>query len=179
MPTFWDKLPEEMAVLSERGSPAVFLPAEKGGTDWVNSDIRGGSEQLMDHLLSKGHRRIGFVNGVARRELSASRYQVYGEKIEAAGLSYDASLVQDCGPTMQDGYTAASELLDLADPPTAIWTINDVLAVGALRAAHERGLRIPADVAIAGCDDTTLAAQLYPPLTTVHIPSTRDGQTGG
>lgn len=175
MPTFWDKLPEDMDVLAERGSPAVFLPAEEGGIDWVNSDISGGSEKLMDHLLSKGHQRIGFVNGVARRELTATRYKVYCEKIETAGIKYDASLVQDCGPTMQDGYAATCVLLDLTNPPTAIWTINDVLAVGALRAVHERGLRIPDDVALAGCDDTSIAVQLFPPLTTVHIPSTAIG----
>ncbi len=176
MPTFWNKLPEEMAVLAERGSPAVFLPAVKGGTDWINSDIRGGSEKLMDHLLSLGHQRIGFVNGVARRELTATRYTVYCEKIDAAGLAFDASLVQHCGPTMQDGFESTSVLLDLANPPTAIWTINDVLAVGALRAVHEHGLRIPEDVAVAGFDDTSIAAQLFPSLTTVRIPSTEMGK---
>jgi LacI family transcriptional regulator len=70
---------------------------------------------------------------------------------------------------MQDGYRAAQELLDLDDPPTAIWAVNDLLAVGALRGIRERGLRVPQDISLAGFDDIAIAAQLYPPLTTVDI----------
>ncbi|MBN1874259.1 MAG: LacI family DNA-binding transcriptional regulator [Anaerolineae bacterium] len=176
MPTFWDQLPDQMDTLAARNSPVVFLPSQDMTTDFVNSDMRMGSEALMDHLLALGHRRIGFVNGVARRELTRVRQAVYREKITQAGLAFDDSLFVDCGPTMQDGYEAALNLLSLSIPPTAIWTINDVLAVGALRAVQDRGLCVPEDVAVAGFDDTALSAQLFPPLTTVHIPAYQMGQ---
>ena len=67
-------------------------------------------------------------------------------------------------------------MLSLPHPPTAIWAINDLLAIGALRAIHERRLCVPTDVALAGFDDIAFAQQLYPPLTTVHMPSRRMGR---
>jgi len=170
MPTFIDKFTDELQMLSERNSPVVVItPME--GADWVFPDIRSGAEAMMDHLLGLGHRRIAFINGVARRHLSQTRENVYLEKIAAAGLPFDPDLLITCGYRIRDAYAAARALLDLDEPPTAIWTVNDLLAVGALRAVHERGLRVPDDVAVAGFDDIDLAQQLYPPLTTVHMPA--------
>ena len=77
---------------------------------------------------------------------------------------------------MAHGYEAAVQLLSLENPPTAIWTINDVLAVGARRAIDDMGLRVPEDVALAGCDGTALAAQMTPALTTIEIPARLMGQ---
>ena len=87
----------------------------------------------------------------------------------AIGEPVDEQLIRNCGHMIQDGYCAAQELLDLPDPPTAIWAVNDLLAISALRAIRERGLRVPEDISLAGFDDIELAAQLYPPLTTVSI----------
>ena len=171
MPTFWDLLSDEVRLLSDRGRPMVFLPDEGSGVDWVAPDIRGGAEMLMEHLLALGHCRIGFINGAVRPKLTQTRHAVYCEKLVAAGVPCDESLICDCGPTMQDGYQAATKLLSSSRPPTAIWAINDLLAVGALRAIHARGLRVPEDVALAGFDGTALAAQLYPPLTTIRSPA--------
>ena len=67
-------------------------------------------------------------------------------------------------------------MLNLPDPPTAIWAINDLLAMSAMRAIHERGLRIPEDVALAGFDDIVFAREVYPPLTTVHMPAVELGR---
>jgi len=157
----------------------VITPME--GADWVFPDIRGGAEAMMDHLLGLGHRRIAFINGVARRHLSRTREDVYLEKIDAAGIPFDPHLLITCGYRIGDAYLAARTLLeartllDLGEPPTAIWTVNDLLAVGALRAIHERGLHVPHDVAVAGFDDIDLAQQLYPPLTTVRMPAAEMG----
>jgi len=167
MPTFLDMLTEELATLRQRMRPAVSL-IKVEGFDCVVSDIYQGAEALMDHLLGLGHRRIALVNGVVRRTLTAERQRAYHSKLTAAGVPEAQHLVVDCGPTMDDAYEATLQLLDMDPCPTAIWTINDLLAVGALRAIHERGLRVPADVAVAGYDDSALAAQLYPPLTSVR-----------
>ena len=174
IPTFIDKFTDELQMLSERNSPVVLItPTE--GADWIFPDIRGGAEAMMDHLLGLGHRRIAFINGVARRHLSQTREDVYLEKVSAAGIPKDPDLLITCGYRTGDAYAAARALLDLDEPPTAIWTVNDLLAVGALRAVHERGLRVPDDVAVAGFDDIDLAQQLYPPLTTVHMPALEMG----
>ena len=123
----------------------------------------------MDHLISLGHRRIGFLNGVARRDMAQIRVQVYQERMRELGMPADGPLLLDCGHTIQDGYEAAGRLLDLDPPPTALWTVNDLLAMGALRAISERGLHVPDDISLVGFDDIALAAQLHPPLTTVRI----------
>ncbi len=170
MPTFMDMFPEELKAARERSIPVVFTtPAE--GMDWVFPNMRSGAEQLMDHLLGLGHRRIGFINGVARPNLAQTRLDIYLEKIKTSGLAECAELIRCCGHHVEDGYQEARALLDLPNPPTAIWAINDLLATGALRAIHERGLRMPEEVALAGFDNIAFAQQLYPPLTTVQMPA--------
>jgi LacI family transcriptional regulator len=176
MPTFWDKLPDEMSTLTERGDPVVFIPAEDTGIDWVAPDIGYGAEKMMDHLLACKHQRIGFLNGVVRPKLTRTRLETYRMKLEKKHLVVDPDLICDCGPTIEDGYQATQKLLRLPDPPTAIWAINDLLAVGVLRAIHEQNLSVPKDIAVAGFDDIALAAQLCPPLTTVRSPAKQMGK---
>jgi LacI family transcriptional regulator len=170
VPTFINGLTEEIEIVSERNNAVVFLtPVE--GADWILPDTRSGALSMMDHLLGLGHTRIAFINGVARRQLSRERAEVYVEKLESAGEPFDAQLLRQCGPKFTHAYVETHALLDLPNPPTAIWAVNDLLAMGALRAIHERGLRVPDDVALAGFDDIDLAEQLTPPLTTVHMPA--------
>jgi DNA-binding LacI/PurR family transcriptional regulator len=175
LPTFSDVLIDEVKALSKRSSSAVFIaPIE--GADWVFTDIRSGAEALMSHLLSLGHQRIGFIAGAARPQLSQTREDVYREQILRAGLPLDETLIRHCGHHMANGYIETQALLDLSSPPTAIWAINDLLAVSAMRAIQEHGLRIPEDVALAGFDDIVFSRQLYPPLTTVHMPAEEMGR---
>ncbi len=175
MPTFLDRFVDEMEALSERNSPVVVI-GSSASADSVNPDIEGGATAMMEHLLGLGHERIAFINGVARRLLSQAREDVYLKKLAEAGLPRDAGLLRRCGHLVKDAYVEAQTLLNLPTPPTAIWTVNDLLAVGALRAIHERGLRVPDDVALAGFDDIDLAQQLFPPLTTVHMPAMEMGR---
>ena len=175
IPTFIERFSEEIQLLAERRSAVVLLKPNED-TDWVFPDIRDGYEVLMDHLLSLGHRRIAFVNGVLRRRIYQLREVVYREKMAEAGLTVDPALLCYCGPRAQDAYLETRALLDLDDPPSAISTVNDLLAIGALRAIHERGLRVPDDVALAGFDDSVFAEQLYPPLTTVRMPARELGR---
>jgi DNA-binding LacI/PurR family transcriptional regulator len=163
-PTFADLFEGEIEELLDHTNPVVFVNPYPDA-DCVYADVRSGAEAMMDHLLSLGHTRIGFIHGVARDGLASARIAVYREKASAPS----ASLIAHCGHTLQDGYLAARELLDLEQPPTAIWAVNDLLAVGALRAIRERGLRVPEDISLAGFDDIAFAAHLYPPLTTVDI----------
>jgi DNA-binding LacI/PurR family transcriptional regulator len=175
-PTFADLFEEEIEDLLDHTRPVVFVTPYPDA-DCAYADVRSGAEALMDHLIALGHRRIGFLHGVAREGLASMRVAVYREKCQTLGLPsppglpsrQDECLVVNCGHTMQDGYQATQELLDLYDPPTAIWAVNDLLAIGALRAMRERGLRVPKDISLAGFDDIAFAAQLYPPLTTVDI----------
>jgi LacI family transcriptional regulator len=90
----------------------------------------------------------------------------YQDCLRAAGLPVDPALIVTCGATIEDGYQAASQLLKLPERPTALLVINDLLAIGSLRAASDLGLRVPADLSLVGYDDIPLAGYLAPRLTT-------------
>ncbi|MGC9467391.1 MAG: LacI family DNA-binding transcriptional regulator [Anaerolineae bacterium] len=137
------------------------------GIDSVVSDYRAGTREVMSHLFSLGHRRIGVVYGVAFREEGMDRLGPYCEGLEAAGLPVDWDLVAECGPTLEQGYQAALSLLGRPDRPTAVLVINDLLAIGVLRAAADLGLDVPGDVSLVGFDDIAIAEYLVPRLTTV------------
>jgi DNA-binding LacI/PurR family transcriptional regulator len=129
----------------------------------------------MVHLFELGHRRIGLVFG-ASKELGADRLTPYRTSLEAAGLPVAPELIVDCGPTIEDGYQAARRLLALPERPTAILAINDLLAIGVLRAAGDVGLLVPADLSVVGFDDIDAARYLTPRLTTASKDAVRLGR---
>jgi LacI family transcriptional regulator len=134
--------------------------------DRVVSDYRIVTMEAMSHLLSLQHRRIGLIYGVALPDLAEDRLQPYQESLQAAGLPVDQELIVKCGPTIEDGYRAAMRLLRLPARPTAVIAINDLLAIGVLRAAEDLGLSVPKDLSLASYDDIPMANYLRPRLTT-------------
>ena len=130
----------------------------------------------MSHLLSLQHRRIGLIYGVAMPRLAEDRLLPYQDSLQAAGLPVDQELIVKCGPTIEDGYQAALRLLRLPERPTALITINDLLAIGALCAASDLGLHVPTDLSLAGYDDISMAKYLVPRLTTVSKDVVRVGR---
>jgi DNA-binding LacI/PurR family transcriptional regulator len=134
--------------------------------DRVISDYRNTTLEVMAHLLSLQHRRIGFVYGIAVPDLGADRLVAYRESLQAANLPVDPDLVVQCGPTIENSYQAARQLLELPARPTALLVINDLLAIGALRAIRDLDLSVPQDVSVFGYDDIPLAKYLVPRLST-------------
>lgn len=150
----------------KRGLPIVEL-SENYGVDSVSADYREATRQVMSYLLSLGHRRIGLIYGIGGHEYAEDRLQPYRESLESAKIDIDTRLMVECGPTIEDGYQAAKKLLRLSARPTALIAVNDLLAMGALRAANDLGLRIPRDLSLVGYDDIPMADYLVPRLTTV------------
>src|SRR5262249_34058424 len=144
--------------------------------DCVASDYREVTVSLMSHLLSLGHRRIGLIYGVAAPDLGLDRLQPYDDSLRAAGLPVEPELVVICGITSGAGYQGARHLRGRAAPPPAILAINDLLAIGVLRAAGDLGLRVPADFSLASYDDIPAAQYLVPRLTTASKDAFRVGQ---
>ncbi len=155
-----------LAQVRERGLPVVEFD-DLYGVDSVYSDYRVATREVMNYLLGLGHRRIGFIYGVGGHELAEDRLESYQAGLQAAGLPVEEALILRCGPTIEDGYQAGLQLLKLAQRPTAIVAINDLLAMGAARAATDLSLRIPADLSLVGYDDIPMAHYLVPRLTTV------------
>lgn len=150
----------------KRGLPIIEM-SENYGVDSISAEYRDATREVMSYLFSLGHRRIGFINGVGGHELGQDRLEPYKESLREANLPIDTQLIADCGPTIDDGYQAAKSLLQLPARPTAIVSINDLLAIGALRAAEDLGLRVPNDLSLVGFDDIAMAKYIVPRLTTV------------
>ncbi len=135
----------------------------------VPGDLLGG-RTATDRLIRAGHRRIGMINGQWGIDASRDRLRGYKQALESRDLPFDARLVQPGNWEPSAGYDGTRALLALKDPPTAIFCANDMMAVGCYEALHERGLRIPDDVAVIGFDDREIAQFTRPPLTTLVLP---------
>jgi len=157
----------------------VFEQAPAGvPVDSVTADNRAGARELTEHLLASGHRRIAFISTRQPWPMVEERLRGYREALSAAGVSAPELEVTDGVWDPMNGAQMAERLLELHDPPTAIMCGNDQLALGALRAARIRGLRVPDDVAVTGFNDFEFAQFADPPLTTVRVPGYELGRLG-
>jgi len=162
-------------------APVVLL-GQLPDTDlpFVDVDNAGGARLAIEHLLRLGHRRIALItNALLAYTASADRLSGYRQALEAAGLPYDESLVRYGEFTPYSGQAAMEDLLTLTPPPTAVFVASDVVALGALQALRQRGLRAPDDMALVGFDDIPLAGFVDPPLTTVRLPAAGLGWGAG
>ena len=138
--------------------------------DLIEVDHAKGGELATAHLLGLGHARVACIGGPARLRPSLQRETGWRRALQAAGVEPRADELArgDFGP--QGGAAAMRELLDSQHPPTAVFVCNDMMAIGALHAAHERGVAVPDALSLVGFDDIELAAYTTPPLTTVTQP---------
>jgi DNA-binding LacI/PurR family transcriptional regulator len=137
--------------------------------DAVVCDDAAGAYDATRHLIKLGHERIALIRGPARHPFFESLAGGYRRALAEAGIAVADDLVAEAALSPQGGYDAMEALLKLPHRPTAIFT-NDDMAIGALRVIHERGLSVPADIALVGYDDIEYAAHTTPPLTTVVVP---------
>jgi LacI family transcriptional regulator len=131
----------------------------------------------MRHLLALGHRRIAAITGPRGWVATEDRRRGYHAALAAAGILPDPALELDSDFEIGGGREHTRRLLDLAEPPTAIFAFNDNLAIGAIQAARSRGLRVPEDLSVVGFDDVEHATIVTPALTTVRQPLAEMGRT--
>ena len=158
--------------LSGKKLPFVTMGSSLNSSNhpYIEVDARSGFAALVSHLVERGHRRIAFIGAPPDLMLQSVRLEGYRGGLAAAGLPFDTKLVAEGNLTRQGGYEAAQRLLAMPDPPSAIIGINDLTAIGAMNAAHEKGLAIGRDLAIAGYDGIEDAEHTRPPLTTLNQP---------
>ncbi|WP_173132548.1 LacI family DNA-binding transcriptional regulator [Kibdelosporangium persicum] len=147
-----------------------------GGVPLIGSDHALTGTLAAQHLLDLGHRRIGTVIGPRGRQVVRRRTRGFRDTLRAAGRPLPERRIAEADWTYDGGWAATHRLLDTDPAITAVFVQNDVMAMGALKALHERGLRLPADCSVVGCDDLSFAAYLVPPLTTVRIPFEETGE---
>jgi LacI family transcriptional regulator len=140
----------------------------------VGEDAQGAYEATR-HLIKLGHERIALLRGPARHPFSQALASGYRRAMQEAGIPVREDRMLATAFHPQGGYLAAEALLKAGSRPTAIFT-NDDMAIGALRAIQERGLRVPQDLAVVGFDDIEYAAHTTPPLTTVAVPKEEMGR---
>jgi LacI family transcriptional regulator len=132
-------------------------------------DFADGMAQMVAHLKSLGHRQVGFIGGTPGLATSRVRRESFLDAVVKQGLSSREGWIVQGDFKIAGGSAAMAEILSQPEIPTAIVCANDLTAIGALRMAHEKGLRIPKDLSIAGCDDIDMSDIVYPPLTTLRI----------
>jgi LacI family transcriptional regulator len=156
--------------------PSVLVGRHPTRTDVVSVQIDNlaGARAAVEHLLAGGSRRVGIVLGPIERTDSQDRMAGYRRALAAHGLEVEPDLVVEGDFTSASGYEAVQRLLPAR--PDAVFATNDLMAVGALRAIQEHGLRVPGDVAVVGFDDFAVAATTDPPLTTVSHDIRRVGE---
>jgi LacI family transcriptional regulator len=137
---------------------------------YIEIDTRAGFRQMTQHLAAQGCKRIAFIGARHDLRLHQDRLAGYRAGLRAAGLRFNPSLLTYCDLTRQGGYLAALRLLALSPRPDAILGINDMTALGAMRAAHDQGLKVGHDIAVAGFDDIDDAQHAQPALSTLHQP---------
>jgi len=145
-----------------QGFPLVLLNSVGSGNRAITIDNYGGARAMMLHLRSLGHERIAFIKGPEQNADAAERLRGYRE------IAGD-SVVLDGDFSEQAGYAAGKQLAGMGHGVTAVFAANDAMAVGALSALREVGVRVPHDIALAGFDDIPIARYVTPHLTTVSV----------
>jgi len=169
----------ELAALRRTGFPFVVVdPRTPPPPDVaaVSAAHGVGARRVTAHLLELGHRRIGVIGGPREWSAAVERQAGHAAAMVHAGVMPPRELHRPIEPTTDEGYRAALELLDLPERPTALVCFNDKVAIGALHAAAERGLRVPDDLSVTGFDDSDVARASNPQLTTVRQPLAEMGR---
>jgi len=158
--------PDDCKRLRLKGIPVVMInPVLHEGIDAVFVDDRIASRDAVQHLLERGHRRIGYLAGPKSMPTGKARLEGYIDALTAHGIPVDDRLIVDVAFTAEGGARAMDVLLRLDPPPSAVAAANDVSAFGALKVALDRGLSVPGDLAIIGFDNVGVLT--YPALSTV------------
>lgn len=172
------RMDESSAYLSNQAMPFVLVARRSTREDvrFVVADNRDGAYRLTRHLIQLGHRRIAFTPMPELRETNLDRFAGYVAALEEAGLPCSEELVATVPHIAASRASIIGRLLDLDEPPTAIFAFNDIVAMETLQVAAERGLRVPDDLAIAGFDGVMTSLMATPPLTTVAQPIEKIGE---
>lgn len=161
-------LVQAVSRLEHQGAVVVGLAEVLARVPTITVDNRAAAAEMTRYVADLGHTSVGIIAGPDNVTTALSRLQGIQDVLAERGLTTDT--IANGGFTALGGEQAADALLSLPNPPTAIFAVNDQMAVGAMVAAHRRGLDVPGDLTIIGFGDTTAARQVWPPLTTVSVP---------
>jgi LacI family transcriptional regulator len=169
-----DRDPGARQMIKQNRLPTVItwqMP-ERSTTPFVSFDNYAASVAVVDHLASLGHRRIVLVCGRTDvNDRALARRKGFEDRMKALRLPFSPDDIRECEFDFTEGRKAVRAFLDRSSPPTAIFSANDIVAVGALYECQRLGLRVPEDISIVGFDDLPLAQYVFPQLTSVRVPA--------
>ena len=165
--------PDAYVSLGRAGIPVVAIDRSPVGldVDLVTVTNEEGAHAAVAHLCAVGWKRIGLIAGPSHLNVAQEREHGYERALREAGMAVDPEIVRRADFKEQGGYDAMRSLLDLAHRPTAVFVANNLMAMGALHAIGNAGLKIPEDIGIVSFDDVPWGAWLQPPLTVVDQPA--------
>lgn len=168
-----DQSRSHLRLVQQHNVPFVLIDRVIEGLkcDAVLGNNVGGGQQLTEHLLAAGHQKIAILHGSLDISTSRDRLQGYRRALEEAGIAWNPLLAQEASVDVQGGYQAMQRLLSHKERPTAVFAINNLMAVGVVQALREHGLEVPRDMALVCFDDIELASQLFPFLTVMAQPA--------
>jgi DNA-binding LacI/PurR family transcriptional regulator len=163
--------PELIDGLSSRQLPVVLLDLGKFAPviSNITVDYMQGAQEAVQHLCSLGHRRVGFIDGLPSLRSARDRRTAVLSHLQSCRIGDGPQLVFEGNYTVDGGEAAMRQILACDLLPTAIIAVNDLTAIGALRAIHRAGLRVPEDITVVGFDDIELSQFTHPALTTVRL----------
>ncbi|HZG74921.1 MAG TPA: LacI family DNA-binding transcriptional regulator [Paenibacillus sp.] len=169
--SFQKRSPETLRQLRDCGYPVSLVGdcAGEKGIFAVDVDNSAGIKELVSYLHRIGHERIAYISGPSTSSATHARYEGYRDRLRELGLDFRTEWVVESEWSNEGGYRAMEKLLSVGGF-TAVVGSNDAQAMGALRAAQERGYQVPRDFSVAGFDDIPAAGWVYPPLTTIRQP---------
>jgi LacI family transcriptional regulator len=156
----------------QRQIPTIFMDAVTGvrSASTVSVDYTGGVAQAMQYLFELGHRDIAFISGPLSLGSARARSEAFQTALRERGITVRSGWLQEGDHRVEGGHHAMVRILESRTLPTAVLGSNDLTAIGAMGAIHEKGLAVPADISVVGFDDIELSAYTLPALTTVHVP---------
>jgi DNA-binding LacI/PurR family transcriptional regulator len=176
------------ALLAATHIPKVVISSSRDAAEYAlrhpNVDTVSGHDELgmrmaAEHLIRAGHRRIGFINAPVSLGPAGRRFEGFTAAMQEAGLPVADELMATTSFTRAGGAEGITQLLEASEPPTAVLCANDLIAIGVMDVAHERGIGIPDELAVVGYDDIDAAALVSPALTTVRNPTREMGKACG
>ncbi|WAJ70591.1 LacI family DNA-binding transcriptional regulator [Catenovulum adriaticum] len=160
--------------------PHISAVAACGACDTPYASVRmdhiAASFSIVNYLISMGHRKIGCISGLSDNPHSRDRLKGYKQALAKAGIDFDDSLLYEGNFTMQSGHDAGVYFAQLSQRPTAVFSMNDLMAVGAIKSFKEHNIRVPQDISITGFDDLDFATYTDPALTTIRQPAEEMGK---
>lgn len=142
----------------------------------IRIDNRGAAKSMVNYLISLGHKRIGVISGLKDNPHAIDRLEGYKEALAEAGIPFEKDLIAEGDFTMWSGLNAAFQFCNMKNRPTAIFSMNDEMAIGAMQTLKSQGIRIPEDISVTGFDDIAYAKYSDPSLTTISQPAEEMGK---